>query len=170
MYEKTRVYRHNHTISQAFVFLLMALFAVLSALMVLFGARLYRGIINKTEETASARVLQSYVANVVKSNDSIDTVRVENIGGTEALVFVWEDEDMSFKTMVYYHDNYIRELFVDSEMPFDPSDGEGICAAQDFRPGIRNNVVELNIRDAHGRESAVHIALRCNQEADHEET
>ena len=64
------VKREDHGISGLFVFLLLGVFGMLSVLMVLFGAQVYRGIVERSEAHGEARVLPAVVRGMVRSGDS----------------------------------------------------------------------------------------------------
>lgn len=159
--------KHNHTISQAFVFLLLAVFAMLSTLMVLLSAQLYRGTVAQTERTGDKRVLSSYITNVVRGNDGAGMVHVDERAGVRMLVFDWEDSGEHYETMVYCHDGYLRELFADVRQEFDPEYGEEICAARAFEPALQDGLLEIRLEDEYGQESVLRLALRCGQEVNH---
>jgi hypothetical protein len=168
MFENKAAVKHSHTISQAFVFLLLGVFAVMSTLMVLFSAQLYRGIVAQSEESAERRVLTSYLVNVTRGNDQANSVHTENRGGVDVLVFDWKDDESHYETLVYQHDGYLCELFAEASQPFNPDFGEEICPAQAFFPEIQNGMLEMTVTDANGGESVIHLALRSGQEAGHE--
>ena len=77
----------EHSVSGAFVFLLLGVFAVFSTLLVLLSAQLYRGTVEQTQDHHDQRVLGSYLMNVVRGNDAADAVYVARMGETEALCF-----------------------------------------------------------------------------------
>lgn len=155
----------SHVISQAFVFLLLGVFAVFSTLMVLLGAQLYRGIVDQTELHNARRVLYSYVNNAVRGNDGEKCIRTESIGGVDVLVFDWFVDDEHYETKVYCHEGGLRELFSDAGQAFEPGYGEVICGAQAFRPElVDGTLLKIYIEDAEGRARTLHMALNCAQE------
>lgn len=159
---------HKHMIAQVFVFVLLGVFAVLSTMMVLLSAQLYRGIVRQTEQHSSERILSSYVTNAVHANDAFGMITVENRGGTDMLVMGWEADGQRYETMIYCYDGALRELFASAEQEFDPEYGEIIGDAQSFVPEIRDGLLEVRLTDSAGQEDTLYIALRCGQEAEHE--
>lgn len=151
-------------ISQAFVFLLLGVFAVFSTLMVLLGAQLYREIVDQTEIHNARRVLYSYVFNAVRANDGENLIRTEEIDGVDVLVFDWTADDEHYETKVYCYDGKLRELFSDADQAFEPGYGEVICDAQCFQPELENGMLKIYIEDAQGRGRMLHMALNCVQE------
>lgn len=167
MNENRAAVKHSHTISQAFVFLLLGVFAVMSTLMVLFSVQLYRGIVSQTEASSESRVLTSYLVNVARGNDALNQVHIDAREGVDVLVFDWLDGEDRYETLVYQHDGYLCELFADADQPFDPEFGEKICPAQGFIPEIKDGMLQMTVTDANGGESVIHLALRSGQEAGH---
>lgn len=159
---------HRHTIAQAFVFLLLGVFAVLSTLMVLLSAQLYRDTVARTEEHADRRILSSYVTNVVRGSDEAGMISVEQRAGLDVLAMRMEIEGSDYETLVYCYDGALRELFVEAGEEFEPDFGEIICDAQAFVPEIHDGLLEIGLVDANGCEDRVCIALRTGQEAEDE--
>lgn len=159
-----RINLKSHVISQAFVFLLLGVFAVFSTLMVLLGAQLYRGIVDQTEIHNARRVLYSYVNNAVRGNNAENLIRTENIAGIDVLVFDWIADDEHYETKVYCYDGKLRELFSAADQGFEPGYGEVICKAQAFRPELAGGMLKIYVEDAEGRARTLHMALNCVQE------
>lgn len=159
---------NRHTIAQAFVFLLLGVFAVLSTLMVLLSAQMYREAVARTEQHCERRILSSYVANVVRGSDEADMVSVEKRAGLDVLVLRTDIDGAGYETLVYCYDGALRELFAEATDEFDPDYGEIICDAQAFVPEISNELLRIGLVDANGSESEVCIALRTGQEAANE--
>ncbi len=78
----------SHAISGAFVFLLLGLFALFATVMVLLGARAYRGTAERAGADNAARVAASYLRTMVRGHDETDSVRVARLRGIQR-----EDED-----------------------------------------------------------------------------
>jgi len=163
--EKANRFSPKHTIAQVFVFVLLGVFAVLSVLMVLLSAQLYRGTVNQTEQHSAQRILSSYVTNIVSANDVKGMISVEKLDGVEMLVLGWDVEGELYETKIYCHDGSLRELFMRASQEFDPEYGEEICAAQAFSPVLNEELLEISLTDGTGHESTLYIALRSGGEA-----
>lgn len=155
----------RHTISQVFVFVLLGLFAVLSAFMVLLSAQLYRSVVDQTELSSAHRILTSYVANAVRGSDCADTVYTDKRGGIDVLVFDRFVEGEEYETLIYCHEGSLCELFTEASQEFDPGYGEEICGAQAFEARIDGGLLEIALTDSAGSNVTIDIALRCSQEA-----
>ena len=69
--------KNNHAISGVFVFLLLGIFAIFSTIMVVMGAKAYRGMVEKADVHNSIRVASSYIRTMLRSNDETGVLRVE---------------------------------------------------------------------------------------------
>ncbi len=157
----------GHMISGTFVFLLLGIFVVFSTWMVLLSAQFYHVTVEQTSTHNTQRVLGSYLMNVVRGNDVAESVRVEEIEGTDILCFDYDLDGEVYETRIYYWNGYIRELFNSAEQGFNPDYGEKICEAQGFVPSLdADGLLQMRILDGEGAEQVLHAALRCaeNQE------
>lgn len=164
MNEENRVTGRRHSISGAFVFALLGVFAVFATFVVLLGAQFYRNVVEQTDLNNEQRILTNYVINVVRGNDAANSVEVKTIGDTEVLAFVWNAGDASYETLIYYHDGYLREYFGIIDAGFELSYGEIICPAMGFEPDLNDQVICADITGESGRVYTMHLALRCEQE------
>ncbi|MBR7189025.1 MAG: DUF4860 domain-containing protein [Clostridia bacterium] len=69
--------RVQHHMQGVFVFVLLGLFAVMSTLMVLLGAQMYRGTVDRSEANNDYRVLNAYVRSMLRAEDGAGAVAVE---------------------------------------------------------------------------------------------
>ena len=168
MNARTNFEPRNHMISQVFVFVLLGVFAVLSTFMVLLSAQLYRGVVGHTEQTATHRILTSYVMNAVRANDATDAIYIDERNDIDMLVFNWDVEGELYETKVYCYDGMLRELFTKASQEFKPGYGEAICEADSFAAMIDNGLLKIDVTDGEGNEIDIDIALRCSQEANNE--
>lgn len=149
------------SISGAFVFLLLGVFALFSTMLVLLSAQLYRTTVDQTRLHNDRRVLGSYLMNIVRGNDAADAVRVERIGETEALCFAFDADGEEYVTYVYCWDGALRELFAPAEEPFAPEYGEEICPARSLRANLDGARLEMVCVDGEGQVQKLCAALRC---------
>lgn len=69
----------SHVISGVFVFLLLGIFAVFSTVMVVMGAKAYKGTADRAAEHNAARLAGAYIRSMVRSDDEEAAVRAEVI-------------------------------------------------------------------------------------------
>ena len=165
MNEKMTFVPRKHSISQVFVFVLLGIFAVMSTLMVLLSAQMYRGVVGKTEQNSSYRILTSYVSNAVRGSDVRNGIFADEGNGTDMLVLASDIDGAAYETLIYCHDGMLRELFTDAGQEFAPEYGEIICEAQSFEARIENGLLSVWMTDGAGDSVSIDIALRSRQEA-----
>ena len=67
----------RHSMQGVFVFVLLGLFAVMSTLMVLLGAQMYRGTVDRSADNNRDRVLAAYVRSMLRSGDARGAVTAQ---------------------------------------------------------------------------------------------
>ena len=150
----------KHPVSQAFVFMLLGIFAVMSTLMVLLSAQLYRSVIDRTEQNTARRILTGYVSNAVRGSDADGGVYADNRGGTDVLALAMDVDGDVYETLIYCHEGVLYELFMEPGQEFDPEYGSVICEAQSFAARIEDGLLTAEMTDGDGRSARIDIALR----------
>ncbi len=153
----------QHTISGVFVFLLLGIFAVFGTVMVLLGAKVYRSISEVSGFHNQSRITSSYLRSMVRADDETDTLFIEELNGTSVITMrnVWDDE--AYVTKIYVYDGMLREWFASEELPFEPENGEEICAAEDLQAELEPHMLNIRIMTG-GVWRNVNIALRAGGE------
>lgn len=153
----------GQTVSGAFVFLLLGVFAVFSTLMVLLSAQFYRASVEQTRLHNEQRVLCSYLMNVVRAGDAAGAVTAGQRDGIDVLTLGMDEDGERYETHIYCYGGALRELFMDAEQPFEPEYGEVICRAQRFTPELgEGGLLTLRAQDGEGVEHVLHVALHGN--------
>ena len=151
----------GHTISGAFVFLLLGLFAVLSTMLILFGAQAYRGTVERTADHADARVAASYIRNMVRAADQAGCVTVEEHDGLQVIALNDGDfEGDSYTTYIYAANGSLCELFTMTADGFRAESGETITDAQSLEAAVSDGLLTATITAADGTGTTVRVALR----------
>ena len=99
--------------------LLILLFSVLSLMLVLSGAGVYKNTVENTRYNNQVRATLSYVSNKVRSADS-STIRIEQRNNISVLLFTESIEDTVYETMIYVYDGSLREMFSRQGRTFHP--------------------------------------------------
>ena len=151
----------SHSLQGVFVFVLLGLFAVMSTLLVLLGAQMYRGTVEKTGANNENRILSAYVRSMIRAEDAWESVRVEEDGGEVRLALYEEIDGDAYVTWIYLYDNHLYEQFTDAGYAFDPAVGSAICPANSFAAAIEGRLLTVRMTDAHDEPCTVQVALRC---------
>ena len=136
----------HHSMPGVFVFVLLGLFAVLSTLMVLLGAQLYRATVEHADVSSAQRILTSYVRTMTRGQDHENAVSVEEIDGVKTLAFREDIDGDAYVTRIYPYEGQLREL---------------ICPAEEFDPEIRDDLLTVRMMNGEGEPCMVRVNLRC---------
>lgn len=153
----------QHGMQGVFVFVLLGLFAVMSTLMVLLGAQMYRDTVRHTDGNNGARALGAYVRSMVRAEDAAGSVSVEDRGGVKALALRETFGDEEYVTWLYCYEGRLYEQFTGSDHDFAPEDGTAVCPATGFEPSLDGNLLTVDLVDGAGEPRTVQVALRCAQ-------
>lgn len=150
----------QHSMQGAFVFVLLGLFALMSTLMVLLGAQMYRATVDSSQYNNENRVMGAYVRSMVRSMDD-GLVSVEAPGGIPAVALkeIWEDEE--YVTWLYQYEGQLYEQFTYADEEFNPERGTEICPANSLSAELSNGLLTVNLTDGNDQPRTVQVALRC---------
>ena len=151
----------NHSMQGVFVFVLLGLFAVMSTLMVLLGAQMYRNTVDRTTDNNRGRVLGAYVRSMIRAEDADMSVAVEDHDGVTVLALREMIEDDEYVTWLYSYEGQLYEQFTGADRDFNPASGTAICPAKAFRPRLEGGLLTVDLVDGADTISAVQVALRC---------
>lgn len=105
------------------VLLIFCVFAVSALIVLALSGSVYKSTVEITGEGYEEQTCLSYVWTKVKSSDVLDRVYVEDFHGLSALFVEEEFDGITYTTLIYCYDGWIRELFFESGLSFSPSDG-----------------------------------------------
>ena len=155
--------RVQHGVQGVFVFVLLGLFAVMSTLMVLLGAQMYRNTVDHATANNEDRVLGAYVRSMVRAEDAAHGVSIEDHDGVKALALREDYDGEAFVTWLYCWEDRLYEQFTEAEAGFEPQSGTAICPAGSFEPRLEDNLLTIDMTDGKGEPETVMVALRCAQ-------
>ena len=159
--------KNNHAISGVFVFLLLGIFAIFSTIMVVMGAKAYRGMVEKADVHNSIRVASSYIRTMLRSNDETGVLRVEDVNGIQTITMENDYGDI-YVTRIYLYDGKLREWFALAEIPFEPANGETVCSLDTMQAELKDGLLHVVISE-HGKEMEIDYAPRTAEPAGGEE-
>ena len=159
--------KNNHAISGVFVFLLLGIFAIFSTIMVVMGAKAYRGMVEKADVHNSIRVASSYIRTMLRSNDEAGVLRVEDVNGVQTITMENDYGDI-YVTRIYLYDGKLREWFALAEIPFEPANGETVCSLDTMQAELKDGLLHVVVSE-HGTEMEIDYAPRTTETAGGEE-
>ncbi|MBQ6595069.1 MAG: DUF4860 domain-containing protein [Clostridia bacterium] len=151
----------QHSIQGVFVFVLLGLFAVMSTLMVLLGAQMYRATVERTGVNNEDRILSAYVRSMVRYGDAAGSVAVEDLDGLTVLSLYETIDDEAYVTRIYMYEGELYEQFTDFVDTFDPEDGTAICEVGGFEAALEGRLLTVDMLDMAGETCRVRVAVRC---------
>ena len=155
--------RVQHSMQGVFVFVLLGLFAVMSTLMVLLGAQMYRNTVDRSTANNEDRVLSAYVRSMIRAEDTRDAMAVGEYDGVKTLAMREDLDGEPYVTWLYCYDGQMYEYFTSDDGSFNPESGTAICPAQRFEPSLENGLLTVDMINGKGEPETVRVALRCAQ-------
>lgn len=157
----------NHTIDIVFMLALFCAFAAAVLSVLLAGAGAYQSIANNMEEQYDERTCLAYVDAKLRHYDERGMVAVRQFGGSDALALSETVDDTQYTTLIYYADGYVRELYFEEGLQFQPEDGEKIIAVQDLKiTRLRDDLLRLTCISADGRQEQLLVYLHSGKGVD----
>ena len=156
--------RKKHSIDVLFMFVLLAIFAILSVLIIFIGSGVYSRITGNKEINEQTRTILSYITNKVRETDGIKNVQIIEREGSQVLVLKKEYDDYSSDTWVYEYNSKLMETTVDSGDEFELKYGDVLLDTNGVKFYIDEgkNVLNVTIYDKNAKESSVSIYLENN--------
>lgn len=136
--------------------------AVCVLAVLLTGAEIYRGLVDRGEASYASRTAMQYVTTRVRQ---ADRVSVESFGGQDALAIREEIDGETYVTRVYCCDGYIRELFTAENGDFSPEDGEKVLEAEGLSFELDGSLLKAEILLPDGTRQSLTLYLRAGEEA-----
>ena len=153
----------QHSMQGVFVFVLLGLFAVMSTLMVLLGAQMYRNTVDHSTANNEDRVLSAYVRSMIRAEDTSDAMVIGEYDGVKTLAMREDLDGETYVTWLYCYDGHMYEWFTSDDGSFSPESGTAICPAQRFEPRLEDGLLTADMINAKGKPETVCVALRCAQ-------
>ncbi len=150
-------------IHQAFVFLLLAVFAGSAVMMTALGARVYRDTVEQSDRNNSRRILTSVIRGAAQGEDD-GGVSVRTEAGIPVLVFTEEYDGEIYLRRLFCADGWLRESYSSQERSFEADMGEPLTEAVSFAPEIRDGLLSARITLPGGETEEVFVRLRAGGE------
>ena len=146
----------------AFIFALLAAFALLSLVIVVVGTRSYRMINATAEHAYVSRTGLSYLIGKVRGADEAGMLSVRSENGADVLVLGGIYGGERYNTYIYCDGDAVREYFAKASLDFSPDYGESIFSAQRLHLTLEQSLLSIELVDQDGE---AHDAAVCLQAA-----
>jgi len=154
-----RLKQGNHSITGVFVYCLMGVFALAGTLVAILGAKMYRTVSANAQADVQARIPAAYVRTLARSADAACSVTVQKAEGMELLVLSEYYDDEEYLTRVYTYGGELCTCTTGAEEPFQPEDGDSVCALSEFHPYRDGNLLKMELVYADGEKDTVSVYL-----------
>lgn len=158
--------RRHHSIAGVFVFLLLGLFALMSMLLVLEGARAYRAAVDLTSRHNTERVMHAYIRNAVRAEDTVGAVTLEEVDGIPVIrirqeMEMRQEDDTPFSNYIYCYNGMLMCQYLEEGHALQLDQGEDICEVSGCEMSLEDNMLRVQLTDKNGKIYQDEIALRC---------
>jgi hypothetical protein len=157
--------KRPHSVDLVFALALLGVFAASMLLALLAGARVYRGVADRLEESYAERSCLSYVAAKLRHADTAGAVSLIPFGDGDALLLTETIDGDEYGTVIYLYQGMVRELFTQMPLAFGPETGSEVLPAQSLRfAWLSGNLLRVECRGEGGSTAGVDVALRADNE------
>ena len=157
----------NHSTDTLFVLALFCIFAASVLSVLLAGASAYQDIADRMESQYAERTCLSYLDAKIRHYDEIGMVSVESFGGQSALALYEDYDNVRYKTLIYYANGYVRELFFEEGLEFQPENGQIVIPAKGLQVTYKaDNLLQLECIGQDDRQETLLIYLHSGKGAE----
>lgn len=149
-------------IAALLVFCLLALSLLMT---LLFGARIYRSVTERSETLNARRTVSQYVANRIRQADRDGAVSVEDFGGVCALSIRETIDGAVYCTRIYCHEGWMYELFAGETGSFSPEDGEQLLPLNSLSFLLEDGCLTAQAEHTDGSAQTFTLRLRSGEVA-----
>lgn len=153
------------TVRGMFMFVLLAMFALLSVVVLLVGTRVYRAVASRGDDNYEMRTALSYVASKVRAMDTAGQIETLSMDGTDVLALGAEYNGIAYVTYIYVYEGHLMEYFGRRNSEFSLSYGERIATAQGFTSGIQGRLLTITITRSDGAYETMRLYLQSEETA-----
>lgn len=121
---------------------LCALYLLLAAGLSLLAGQAYQTAVRQADDTDLPRTALSYLVNQVRRGDVAGGLSVTRFGGSDALIL----EEDGYVTLLYCWDGWLRELYAQADLAFDPGDGTQILPLDGLEIRQAGNLITFTAR------------------------
>lgn len=119
-----------------------AVFALCVVLVLLSGARVYRGLTERGEENFASRTAARYLTTRIRQAES---VTVGDFESCHALIIPEQLDGTTYLTRLYVYDGYLRELYCAENADLQPQDGEKVLPAAELEVALYDGLLTMEL-------------------------
>lgn len=155
--------RRSTKIDSVFVIALFTMFAVTAFLLILIGAKQYQHTADTMDANYESRTISSYLTEKIRQNDSLGTVRIDQIEGTHALAIETVENDVAYITYIYYYKDALREIVVNDSSVFSLDSGQEIIKTGGFTAELVDaDLLKVTITTTENQKQLLYLPLHSD--------
>ncbi len=159
------MHKRNHIIDSLFPIVLFFVFTVSAVIVILLATKIYESTTERSTLNNVAYTSLTYVSEKVHRNDSLSNISLTDMDGTMALTFLHTGDKEGYTTYIYYHDGFLKELFIKNQVVPSLSMGTSISKVTDFEiKQIESNLFRISCVDESGHTISTIVGLRSSTE------
>ena len=151
----------KHHMDGLLMLLLFGVFAVCVLIVLLTGAKAYRGLTARDQAAYDRRTCVQYIATKVRQGDAAGAVAVEPFGDTMALRL--NDSEAGCVTRLYCFDGWLMELYTFAQAELEPRDGERIMPLEGLELTLEDGLLTAEIQAGEGVTDTLRLSLRSEE-------
>lgn len=141
--------------------LLCCVFGVAALLSLTAGAGIYRQVAQRVEQSGERRVGLTYLSAKVRSFDEAGKVLTGTFGGGDALYLLQDIDGLTYETILYVHDGWLKELLCERGWELEPEDGQAITQARGLEAALtEEGLLRLAYTGGDGRTETAVLYVR----------
>lgn len=153
----------QHQIDTLMALVLFGAFAVCVLSVLLLGAKVYRGVTERDQESYDRRTCLQYVATRLRQADRAGAVTVEDFGGVDCLCFAEDYDGETYLTRVYAYEGTLRELFSARDALLEPDAGEPVLEVEELSFDLEDGLLKVSCTLPEGGEDTLYLSLRSEE-------
>ena len=148
-----------------FTLALFCVFAASALIVVYIGADVYRSTVDRAEEDFRLNTTLSFVSTKIRQHDNYGAIRIEQFGGSNALVLEQPIGENIFETWIYFYNGTLRELFTNqaNAATMSPSAGQVLLNVFSFdveQP--HDSIIAITAGSSHDVSFSKLVGIRSN--------
>ena len=148
-----------------FVLLLFCVFTLAVGMTLTSGAGAYQSIQQHMEAQYVERTGPAYLETKLHHYDEAGAIQLEPFADRTALALYEEIDGSLYKTLIYHHDGYIKELFFEDGLVFEAEDGQRVLAAEGLLFSWKQpNLLQIVCTAQDGAETELMIYVHSGEE------
>ena len=159
----------QHMIDILFVLSLFCVFAVSSALLILFGADIYKKTVQQMENNYSSRTSIAYITEKIRQSDIEHAIKIISQDDTQILMLTNIINNVPYATSLYEYDGYLYELFARTDLKLPLDAGQPIMELHSLSfSQIEPNILEITLSIDNESIQTIYVSTHSNMEVKHE--